>query len=104
MAQETASEYVEDLPDRETGGVEYDEPYAAVLEQNGYRDVEERTFGVEREWTVDGVVGYVFSLSFASPATFDDPEAFESRLCERLRALDPPFDEEVTVDVISGRA
>jgi SAM-dependent methyltransferase len=103
VAHETASEYLEDLPARETGEVEYDETYAEVLDRNGYRDVEERAFGVEREWTVGGVVGYVFSLSFASPATFDDPGAFETRLRERLRALDPPFVEEVTVDVVSGR-
>jgi len=103
VAHETASEYVDDLPERETGEVEYDETYARVLERNGYRDIEEREFWVEREWTVDGVVGYVFSLSFASPATFDDPEAFETRLRERLRALDPPFAEAVTVEVTSGR-
>lgn len=104
VAHETASEYLDDLPGRETGAVEYDEPYAEVLERNGYRDVEEREFTVEREWTVDGVVGYVFSLSFASPETFgEDAEAFETELRERLVRMDPPFSETVPVDVISGR-
>ncbi|MFC7227025.1 class I SAM-dependent methyltransferase [Salinirubellus salinus] len=104
VAHETVSEYLQDLPERETGEVEYEEPHAAVLERNGYRDVTEREFEVEREWTVDGVIGYVFSLSFASRATFgDDAEAFEAGLRDRLLALDPPFAEEVSVGVVSGR-
>jgi SAM-dependent methyltransferase len=104
LAHETASEFLDDLPERETGEVEYEEPYAEVLERNGYRDVEEREFGVEREWTVDGVVGYVFSLSFASPARFgDDADDFEAALRERLHGFDPPFSETVTVEVVSGR-
>lgn len=104
VAHGTASEYLDDLPERETGEVEYDETYAEVLERNGYRDVEKRQFTVEREWNVEGVIGYVFSLSFASPPTFgEDREAFEADLREQLRALDPPFTERVPVDVVSGR-
>ena len=104
VAHETASEYLDDLPERETGEVVYDDPYADVLARSGFHDVEEREFAVEREWTVDGVVGYVFSLSFASPETFgEDVEAFEADLSERLGTLEPPFTERVSVDVISGR-
>lgn len=103
-AHETVARYLDDVPEREPGPVEYDDPYADVLARNEFVDVEERTFTVEREWTVDGVVGYVFSLSFASPAVFGaDADSFEADLRERLQTFDPPFSETVTVDVISGR-
>jgi hypothetical protein len=75
-----------------------------VLERNGYQDVEEREFCVNREWAADGVAGYVLSLSFASPEMLrPDREAFEADLRERLAATDPPFTERVSADMVSGR-
>lgn len=99
---DVASDYREDLPER-TGPVEYDDPWDELLDGHGYRDVAVETFPFEREWSVDGVVGYVFSLSFCAPATFgDDREAFEAALRERLGERDPPFVQDGAVTVISG--
>ncbi len=99
-----AERYVDDLPDR-TGPVEYDDPWDELLADHGLGDVAVATFESEREWTVDGVVGYVLSLSFCSPRVLgDDRAAFEADLRERL--ADRPeetFVEDVTVEVISGR-
>lgn len=98
-----ASDYREDLPER-TGPVEYDDPWDELLADHGYRDVAVETVPFEREWTVDGVAGYVFSLSFCAPATFgDDRDAFEATLRERLGEREEPFVQRDEVTVISGR-
>lgn len=97
-----ASDYRDDLPER-TGPVEYDDPWDELLADHDYRDVAVDTFPFEREWTVDGVVGYVFSLSFCAPATFgDDHEAFEAVLREQLGEGKGPFVQRGEVTVISG--
>lgn len=102
---EVASRYLDDLPERETGVVDYDDPWDATLSDHGYADVETRRFEVEREWSVDEVVGYVFSLSYCSPETFrDDADAFEADVRERLADLGgAPFHQTAPVEVISGR-
>ncbi|WP_192498369.1 class I SAM-dependent methyltransferase [Halorussus halophilus] len=102
------AEYLDDVPER-TGPAEYDDPWDELLETFEFEDVEHRQFAFAREWTIDGVVGYVFSLSFCSPATFgDDVEAFEAALRSRLHELDAldaaSFRQTGNVDVISGRA
>ncbi|SEO35802.1 hypothetical protein SAMN04487948_10246 [Halogranum amylolyticum] len=63
------------------------------------------TLAVEREWDVDSVVGYVFSLSFCSPATFgEEKEAFDSDLRAYLNRLeDERFVQHTEVEVISGK-
>jgi len=98
---ELAAEYLE-LPER-TGPIEYDDPWDELVGEFCFSDVETVTFAFEREWTVEEIVGYVFSLSYCSPATFGtDRAAFESE----LRDLFDP-DETVTQDavttVIAGR-
>ncbi|MFC4359336.1 class I SAM-dependent methyltransferase [Halobium salinum] len=101
-----AADYLDDLPERvDPDSVEYDDPWDAKLEAFGFDDTETRVFAVDREWSVDGVVGYVFSLSFASPATFGGrKEAFEVDLRERLTALGGgPFTQRARVEVISGK-
>lgn len=106
-AYDIASEYVDDLPDR-TGPVDYsDDPWDELIASFGFADVETATFRVDREWTVDEVAGYLFSLSFCSPATFVDEserESFEATLRERLRDEDgAPFRQRAEVSVIAGR-
>jgi ubiquinone/menaquinone biosynthesis C-methylase UbiE len=104
-----ASEYLDDLPERTGPVAEYDDPWDELLEDHGFTDVEVREFESEREWTVDGVVGYVFSLSFSSPEQFgDEKEAFESDLRERLNELldeqdGERFPQTARIDVTSGR-
>ncbi|NEU58351.1 class I SAM-dependent methyltransferase [Halorussus sp. MSC15.2] len=109
-AYDVADEYLDDLPER-TGPVEeYDDPWDELLEARGFADVEVRTLRVEREWTIDEAVGYVFSLSFCSPERFgDEKDAFEADLRERLRERrderdDRTFSQTAEIDVTSGRA
>ena len=97
-----ASEYIA-VPER-TGPVEYDDPWDELVAECGFADVEVRTFESEREWAVEDVVGYVFSLSYCSPATFgDEAESFEADLRARLEERDEAFVQDVNRTVIAGR-
>lgn len=101
-----AETYLTDLPERvDPGEVEYDEPWDETLRDFGFVDVEIRSFDVEREWDADGIVGYVFSLSFCSPATFGDERAsFERELRERLASMGRDrFVQRTATEVVSGR-
>jgi len=97
--------YLDDLPERTGPRTEaYENPYDEVLADHGFADVETATFERPREWTADEVVGYVFSLSFCSPAAFGERRAdFESALRGRLDALGGPFEQDDEVRVITGR-
>lgn len=99
---EVVASYLDDPPER-TGPVEYDEPYDELLRRHGFTDVATFTVESERQWQPDGVIGYLFSLSFCTPCQFDDPAAFEAAVRERLAAFDPPLIENATVTVVSGR-
>jgi hypothetical protein len=82
-----------------------DDPWDEKLAAHGFPDVETRAFEVTREWTVEGALGYVFSLSYCSPETFGDEQAaFADRVRERLAEFgDPPFTQTATVEVVAGR-
>lgn len=100
-----ASDYLDDLPER-TGPVEeYEEPWDELIQEHGFTDVEVTTFEVRREWTIDRIVGYVFSLSFCSPAVFGERRTeFEADLRASLQESNrEPFTQEATVEIISGR-
>jgi len=100
-----AAEYVEDLPER-TGPVsEHDDPWDELLADRGFVDVETWTDRFERAWTVEAVVGYLFSLSFCSPAVLgEDSEAFETAVRERLTDLNRErFVQDARVQVLSGK-
>ena len=101
-----ASEYLDDLPERTGPRTEpYETPYDELIADCGFEGVDVATFDRTREWTVDEVVGYVFSLSFCSPATFGDARNdFESDLRERLEELGGgPLEQDEEVRVTSGR-
>jgi SAM-dependent methyltransferase len=101
-----ASEYLGDIPDRTGPRTEpHDNPYDELVADCGFDDIEVATFEQTREWTTDEVVGYMFSLSFCSPARFGDERApFRTDLRERLNELDGgPFEQAEEVRVISGR-
>lgn len=101
-----AAEYLDDLPERVgPGEVEYDDPWDEMLAERGFSDVETTFFEFEREWDVESVVGYVFSLSSCTPRTFGaEKEAFEADLRALLDELGGgPFVQEATVEVLSGR-
>lgn len=101
-----ADEYLADLPERVgPDEVDYDDPWDELLVERGYVDVETATFHLRREWSVDEVVGYVFSLSYCSPETFGpEKEAFEDDLRSLLRERGGgPFEQNAVVEVVSGR-
>lgn len=100
---EVVTEFLNDPPER-TGPVEYEESWGDLLEAHGFDDVEEHVVEVAREWDDENVVGYLLSLSFCSPAVLgDDREAFEDAVRDRLTEFDEPYEEDATVEVITGR-
>lgn len=102
---DVAADYPDDLPTHEPGAVDYEDPWDELLADQGFQAVETRTFDIDREWRVDDIVGYVFSLSYCSPETFGDEQSnFEDDVRERLAELGSgPFHQTATVEVISGR-
>lgn len=99
---EIVDDYLDDAPER-TGPVEYDDPWDEKLAAHGFGSAETRTFDGDREWDADGVVGYLLSLSFCSPAVLgDDCEEFERDVRAALEVFEAPYEEEATVNVIAG--
>lgn len=98
------TEFLDDLPER-TGPVTYDDPWDEKLAAHGFTETGTVEFERTRRWDADGVVGYLLSLSFCSPAVLgEDSEAFEQSVRERLAEFgSPPYEEEATVRVISGK-
>ncbi|ELZ88516.1 type 11 methyltransferase [Haloferax elongans ATCC BAA-1513] len=97
------TDYLSNLPDR-TGPVEYDDPWHKKIAKFGFRDVEELSIYLNREWTVDEIVGYLFSLSYCSPEKVGDQrEELEKSVRNRLANLDQDsFVQEDIVTIISG--
>ncbi|MET7489369.1 class I SAM-dependent methyltransferase [Streptomyces sp. NPDC005538] len=55
-------------------------PYREILAESAFSRVEEHTIPVERPWTTDQVIGYLYSTSFAARSLFGDHvEEFERR-------------------------
>jgi SAM-dependent methyltransferase len=100
---EVLTEFLDDPPER-TGPVEYDDPWDEKLAAHGFADTKTVEFERTREWDADGVVGYLLSLSFCSPAVLgEEREPFEQAVRERLAEFgSPPYEEEATVNVITG--
>jgi SAM-dependent methyltransferase len=48
----------------------HDRPYREILAESAFADVEEHTIPVERPWTPQAVIGYLYSTSFASRPLF----------------------------------
>ena len=98
-------EYLDGLPERlHPEAIEYDDPWDELLADHGF-DVTTATFDRRREWSVDEIVDYVFSLSYCSPERFgDDAPAFERDLRALLAGRDEEqFLQNATVEVIVGQ-
>lgn len=105
VVYEAADEYVDGLPER-TGPIEeYQDPWDELIRAFGFVGVNKHEREFEREWTIDEIVGYCFSLSFCSPATFDgETDAFEADVRGRLADFDRnEFRQTECVRIISGR-
>jgi SAM-dependent methyltransferase len=99
-----AADYLDDLPERSGPVHEHDDPWDELIAEHGFTDVEVRSFASERAWDADGIVGYLFSLSYCSPETFgDDRAAFEAELRALLVERDEDrFGHDAEVAVIAG--
>ncbi|MFJ8980152.1 class I SAM-dependent methyltransferase [Streptomyces sp. NPDC102282] len=55
-------------------------PYREILAESPFGRVEEHTLAIEREWTTETVIGYLYSTSFAARPLFGERvEDFEPR-------------------------
>jgi SAM-dependent methyltransferase len=100
------SEYIEDLPDRiGSTDIEYEDPWDEMIDEFEFTDIEVTVFESEREWDIDSIVGYVFSLSFCSPEIFGtDMEEFEDDLRALLNEREgETFAQNAELKIISGR-
>ena len=76
--------------------------YAEALAASPFSNVETITVEVVRTWTIDQLIGFAYSTSFASLARVGDRRAeFERVLRERGK---PSYRERVTVDAVLGKA
>lgn len=74
-------------------------PHAEILRSAGFTDVTGHAFPTARRWTLDDVVGYVYSTSVASPRRLGDrADAFEAALRRALLAHDPSGTYDETLD------
>lgn len=76
--------------------------YAESLAASPFSDVEELSVTIERTWTIEQLIGFAYSTSFANPARVGDRrEEFERVLRERLK---PFYRERIRVDALLGHS
>ena len=76
------------------------------LKETPFCALTEATFLQPQVWTTDGIVGYLFSTSFASRAVLGEKaEGFERDLRVRLSGISPEerFEDEIEYSVISAK-
>ena len=75
--------------------------YEQALADSAFSEVDELWTMVERTWTVDELIGFAYSTSFASPLRVGERrEEFESVMRERLQ---PHYRERLRVSALLGR-
>jgi trans-aconitate methyltransferase len=50
----------------------HDRPYSEIMEESPFSAVEEIRIPVQRVWTTESILGYLYSTSFAAPQLFGD--------------------------------
>ena len=94
---------------RRAGGKHYSvtsEPYESMFIRHGYVDVVVKDFEITRHWTIDSILGYLYSTSFSSRKMFGDKLLdFEKMLKDELGNPDQDkiFVENTIFTVKSGR-
>jgi len=64
------------------------EPYGTTLAASAFSKIEEFSLPVERSWTLDQLIGYIYSNSFSAKGLFGDyVDQFESAVRQRLEPL-----------------
>lgn len=63
----------------------HDRPYSDIMRESPFHQVEEVTVAVQRTWTADSILGYLYSTSFAAPHLFGDRlDEFDKTVRARL--------------------
>ena len=94
--------------DRRAGSGHFKEPRArheAIVAQSAFRRQERIVFQVARTWTIEQIVGHLFSTSFCSPYVLGERRTeFERDLRRTLRELkgDGAFEENSELEVITA--
>lgn len=66
------------------------EPHEVVMARSGFSDVVQHEFLTPHTWTLDGILGYMRSTSFASRAVLgDQADEFDRLLVDELLAFNP---------------
>lgn len=61
------------------------EPYTITLEKNGYVDIDYKSIFVVRHWSIDSIIGYLYSTSFSAWELYNgNNQLFESTLEKEL--------------------
>jgi ubiquinone/menaquinone biosynthesis C-methylase UbiE len=91
IIQETLKDFLG--PERRTAMGMYRPPaefFQEALKNSPFSNVAEHLVPVEREWTLDDIIGYLYSTSFASKAVLGDrATAFEKEIRARLTEFSP---------------
>ena len=77
--------------------------FETFLLESEFRDLEFVGFNIERIWTIDQIIGYIYSTSYSSlPVLGGRKEPFEAELRVSLKELDPTeqFKEQIEVNVL----
>jgi len=77
--------------------------FETILQESEFRDLEFVDFKLEKSWSIDQIIGYLYSTSSSSlPVLGDRKELFEADLRVSLRELDPTeqFKEQVEINVL----
>jgi ubiquinone/menaquinone biosynthesis C-methylase UbiE len=92
------------LPRRMTAAVDH-QSHEEVLARSPFRHVDRRVYESARPWTVDQVIGYLYSTSLPLRRLLGDRRsAFEQAISDALLAFDPKgrFTEPVTLEVLTA--
>jgi ubiquinone/menaquinone biosynthesis C-methylase UbiE len=80
--------------------------FEAILKESAFQNLEIVRFDLTRSWTIDRIVGCLYSTSSSSPLVLGNKkEAFEADLRAQLRELEPAgeFQEPITVEIMMVR-
>jgi ubiquinone/menaquinone biosynthesis C-methylase UbiE len=64
--------------------------FEAYLKESEFGNYEEAHYSIERSWSIDEIIGYMYSTSLASPPVLGEKkDAFEADLREQLLKIEP---------------
>lgn len=97
-------------PDRKAGGgknyVTSPDPYDVVLKRNGYINIDVCNIPITRHWSLDSIIGYLYSTSFSAYYLYGGQNIkFERRLRNELSRINnnsPEFIENIKFVVQSA--